>query len=311
MDAQYEVAADAIAACDFLLIAAGAGFSADSGLPTYASAVYNHEDMDYGDVCRPFWITENPSVFYGFWERCTRMYTQTQPHEGYRIIHSWLQFAACRESSSARIDALQHQHLFKHYADMAEDIPKNFYVYTSNVDGHFRQIVPRNCMSEIHGSVHEWQCAKPCCPQLIKLDDLLPQVLDSSIRNIRCPQCNSASLRPHVMMFGDDQCIVTPGMHERYQTWECAVENVLRDHADAKLCIVELGCGVKVPSIREECELVVADVGSQATLVRINPDHPEGPSNIGDRLICVQDTGLNACRRISKVLERKHGWVLH
>ena len=55
-DEQLAAAAEALGAATHLLIAAGAGFSADSGLPVYAdvaaSPSWRRLGLDYGDLCR-------------------------------------------------------------------------------------------------------------------------------------------------------------------------------------------------------------------------------------------------------------------
>ena len=62
-------AARAIFAADFLLIAAGAGFSADSGLPVYADVaanpVYLDQGIEYDDMCRMSFMKKNPEMFFG------------------------------------------------------------------------------------------------------------------------------------------------------------------------------------------------------------------------------------------------------
>ncbi len=72
------VPAQAFAFADVLLIAAGAGFSADSGLPVYDSiaddARYASAGITYSDLCNPLMMIEQPELFYGFWASCCNMY---------------------------------------------------------------------------------------------------------------------------------------------------------------------------------------------------------------------------------------------
>jgi len=53
---------------DFVLIAAGAGFSADSGLPVYNGIAdipaYNQMGVSYADLCQPIWARRDPEVYY-------------------------------------------------------------------------------------------------------------------------------------------------------------------------------------------------------------------------------------------------------
>ena len=92
--AKLDKAAQLIQTADILLIATGAGFSADSGLPTYADVaknpIYESLGIEYGDLCRVECLQQNPRLFYGFWGTCFNLYQrQVQPHEGYSILKSW------------------------------------------------------------------------------------------------------------------------------------------------------------------------------------------------------------------------------
>eukprot|EP00124_Ichthyophonus_hoferi_P000276 Ihof_evm2s10 gene=Ihof_evmTU2s10 len=86
-------AAEVIHNADFLLVATGAGWSADSGLSTYTDIanIQAYEDMGltYRDLCVPKWIENDPAIFYGFWGSCFNDYRETEPHKGYYIIKRW------------------------------------------------------------------------------------------------------------------------------------------------------------------------------------------------------------------------------
>jgi len=109
-----ERAAEAVLKSNFILIAAGAGFSADSGLPIYKDVAqvkaYQEMGLDYGDLCQPHWRHEDPELFFGFWGSCFNAYEDTEPHRGYKILRDWCK----REGVTS-------------------------YAYTSNVDGHFKR----------------------------------------------------------------------------------------------------------------------------------------------------------------------------
>ncbi|CAK8999126.1 Uncharacterized protein SCF082_LOCUS5934, partial [Durusdinium trenchii] len=93
IDACCHEVAEALKRADVLLLCAGAGFSADSGLPTYEEIanvkIYQDLGLKYDDICRPEWMTHDPEIFYGFWGSCYNDYRDTQPHEGYSILRSW------------------------------------------------------------------------------------------------------------------------------------------------------------------------------------------------------------------------------
>lgn len=86
-------AAVRIAEADVLLLCTGAGFSADSGLATYADIAkvraYADRGMDYETICQPKWLNAEPELFWGFWGQCHNDYRSTAPHEGYEIVERW------------------------------------------------------------------------------------------------------------------------------------------------------------------------------------------------------------------------------
>jgi len=109
----------ALASADVLLIAAGAGFSADSGLPVYDSIAvdqtYASLGVTYSDLCSPQMMAEQPDLFYGFWGMCCNMYGSAPLHAGYTLLNRWAEEAQQRLPASAEVQPC--------------------WVYTSNVDG--------------------------------------------------------------------------------------------------------------------------------------------------------------------------------
>ncbi|GKT14587.1 hypothetical protein ADUPG1_010515 [Aduncisulcus paluster] len=89
----YEKAAQALEDGDLLLILAGAGFSADSGLATYDSIasnpMYSSLGLDYADLCDTAWLAKDPDIFFGFWGNCYNSYVKAKPHPGYSILSNW------------------------------------------------------------------------------------------------------------------------------------------------------------------------------------------------------------------------------
>jgi NAD-dependent SIR2 family protein deacetylase len=90
--------AERIQQCKFLLVACGAGFSADSGLPVYADVAniptYKELDLKYHDLARPSTMLDgehqsDAELFFGFWGGCTNLYRETLSHEGYSIVKRW------------------------------------------------------------------------------------------------------------------------------------------------------------------------------------------------------------------------------
>ena len=114
-------AAELLINADYVLIAAGAGFSADSGLPVYKDIAdveaYKRLNLTYADLCTPDWLQRDPEMFFGFWGSCFNDYMQTAPHNGYKLCKHWSDThfdastsAAAREESQHDVDASTHSH---------------------------------------------------------------------------------------------------------------------------------------------------------------------------------------------------------
>jgi hypothetical protein len=69
-----------------------------------------------------------------------------------------------------------------------------------------------------------------------------------------------------------------------------------------KVCILEIGCGYNVPTCRAISETIVSklnSLGGDATLVRINPAHPEADdSSVEDNIISIMEKGLTSLNLI-------------
>lgn len=248
LDRVTKIAAKAIERCTHILVTAGAGFSADSGLPVYKDIArveaYEKMDVDYADLCETKWMKEDPDVFYGFWGSCFNSYRKTEPHRGYDVLKRWRNL---KGSDSV-------------------------FVYTSNVDRHFLRVgFPQNYVYEIHGNVEEWQCSRVCQGNKIwRLSEDVRFEIDTSTMRLkrvfpdetilRCEHCGE-NTRPSVLMFRDDLWIKRPKREQTYVDWETEVERqLLRKMTSARLVVLEIGCGERVPHVRRESEMVVEDI---------------------------------------------------
>ena len=95
---------------------------------------------------------------------------------------------------------------------------------------------------------------------------------------------------------------------ERYQEWEAFVEDKVATQGN--LVILEIGCGTKVPAVRQESEDVFLDSakkiqsqkGSEGSvcLIRINPKDAEIKLDGGDKLdtISISSTAADAIQKI-------------
>lgn len=323
----FREAARVIMSATHLLIAAGAGFSADSGLPVYDQIAdepaWKERGVTYGDLCRPAMLTSDPGVAFGFWGTCFNKYRETRPHRGYSILRRW-----CAGK-------------------------QGWYVYTSNVDGHFEDsgFDPERVL-EIHGSLRRWlpRSAGAGGPVLLEHShrfqvDETSRVLAAGLRSMEAlngdaegtnlvdtteafrqagvpVDSGGALMRPGVLMFDDEYAPLLALLEHdqaKYQKWEEEVEKELETSGATRLAIIELGCGTRVPAVRMESECVLKEASERAAacaasggakvkdrvcLIRVNPDFPLNPRD-PDRTISLQCSALTALEAIEMEMEKE------
>ena len=161
-------AARAIQQADILLVATGAGWSADSGLAIYRDvadvAAYHERDLTYRDICQPHFLDSEPALFYGFWGGCYNDYRNTAPHEGYGIIKQWVERQFKDTQAAAAFRAVQAPAAASGTSTAASAAAGAFFSYTSNVDAHWLTsgFHPSE-VHAIHGDCETWQCANRDC----------------------------------------------------------------------------------------------------------------------------------------------------
>ena len=122
----------------------------------------------------------------------------------------------------------------------------------------------------------------------------------------RCGHCDSLA-RPAILMFGDYDWKCDMSQYKRWELWRKTVLDLLLESTVLQnICILEIGCGVNVPTCRFTSEQMVEDVvcrGGTANLIRINPDFPDAPegSISAQHLIPIQSKGLVAIKMIDKL----------
>lgn len=250
-----EKAAEAIRKAEALLIGAGAGMGVDSGLPDFrgdrgfwrAYPPYEKLGLSFVEMANPDWFARDPQLGWGFYGHRVHMYRTVRPHRGFDILKKW----------GARM-------------------PLGFFVFTSNVDGHFQKAgFDPDRIVEVHGSIDWLQCMDRCGMGIFELDPANPRPVEVDERTMRaagrlpsCPGCGALA-RPNILMFGDwgwDESR-TARQQRRLNDW-------LKEIRNARLVAVECGAGEAVPTVRHFCEAAA----SRGTLIRINPLAPSVPA---------------------------------
>jgi NAD-dependent SIR2 family protein deacetylase len=275
-DTDIHRAAAAVADCDLLLLAAGAGMGVDSGLPDFrgpagfwnAYPEYEKIGIDFYAAADPVHFAEDPAFGWGFYGHRLRLYRDTEPHAGFALPQRWAADHGCELA-----------------------------VVTSNVDGHFGSAGYAADVWEVHGSIHHLQCALPCSRQIWDNTEDVPVDLETMRAQLvpHCPNCGGTA-RPNILMFGDSQWLSA-----RTDDQQRRVGNLLRGTAPDRVAVVEVGAGTAVPTIRRMSE----DLARRgATLVRINPRDSEVPTG----QIGIASTGLATLQAIDGALAdtRRH-----
>jgi NAD-dependent SIR2 family protein deacetylase len=248
IESRLREAAEAVRAADALLIGAGAGMGVDSGLPDFRGpegfwkAYPPFRGRQFSDLSTPRWFRTDPALAWGFFGHRLNLYRATVPHAGFGILRRW-----------------------------GERLPGGYFVFTTNVDGQFQKAgFPEDRVVEVHGSIHYLQCVRRCGRGIRPSDDVHVEVDEATIRARSepptCPNCGSIA-RPNILMFGDWEWDSDRYRAQAlcYQDWLCRLEG-------GGITAVEMGAGLAIPTVREECE----ERGQ--ILIRVNPREAETPA---------------------------------
>ena len=253
----------------------------DSGLPDFrgtegfwkAYPAIAKLGLSFAEMANPDCFKSSPELAWAFYGHRLNLYRATSPHPGFQEL----------------IDAGARK---RH----------GYFVFTSNVDGQFQKagFSPERIM-ECHGSIHHFQCSKPCGDDIWDAASEVVAVNEDLFKALPplpvCPNCGELA-RPNVLMFGDSS------WHQhRTQAQEVRLRTWLHDLkcGRARVAVVEIGAGTAVPSVRHQSETMAYELN--ATLIRINPREAEVPvGGLGLR--------MNAAEGIQRIFERLKGWGL-
>jgi len=256
VDDKVRQAAVAINAADALLFTAGAGMGVDSGLPDFrgtygfwrAYPVIAKLGLSFEEMANPAWFRDDPALAWAFYGHRLDIYRNTTPHAG-----------------------------FSRLLEIGRSKPHGYFVFTSNVDGHFHKagFAPERIV-ECHGSIHHFQCSASCTDDIWESDVDVVSIDAEKFRALeplpRCRNC-PALARPNILMFGDWLWLGhrTHQQQERFSAWL----DELSRHS-AKVAVIELGAGGAIPTVRHTSERVVQRFNG--TLIRINPREDTVPT---------------------------------
>jgi NAD-dependent SIR2 family protein deacetylase len=261
---------------DALFITAGAGIGVDSGLPDFrgnqgfwkAYPPIAKLGIPFHQMANPEWFHRNPGLAWAFYGHRLNLYRRTSPHNGFKVL-----------------------------LEISEKKRAGYFIFTSNVDGHFQKSgFDNEKIEECHGSIHHFQCSLPCCNDIWDASDIEVEVNEEIFEaQIPYPQCNRCSniARPNILMFGDWTWISnrTRIQGEKLARW---LENIKNNNFS--LAIIEIGAGEAVPTVRNTSENVAFKY--MGKLIRINPRDSDVPTgHIG-----IESGALEAIEKIYEFL---------
>lgn len=282
MDQILSSAAESIQTSDVLIITAGAGLSVDGGIPDFvdvkkALPEISHLGLNVFEISNDNIFLKDPRFAWGVYGKRMDDYREASPHEGYYILLRWC---------------------------LAK---KDWWVYTSNIDQHFlRAGFPKERIVECHRSLYEFQCSMPCCDDVwdgrdVKVDyDEVTLVVKGDIP--RCRHCGDAA-RPCTVLAVDSRWLRAYTKEQ-----EGLMDKQLADIPPRKsIAILELGCGVQMPKVRDKSEELVSrfrDAGHRTTFIRVNPtlEHLRMPTPKHPDNIPVCQTALYTLAKMNEIL---------
>ena len=258
-----------VAKADAIVITAGAGMGVDSGLPDFrgkegfweAYPPLKKLGLDFQQIANPRWFAINPALAWAFYGHRLQLYRDTTPHKGFSLL-----------------------------LELVQNKNKNYFIYTSNVDGQFQKAgFSADKIVEAHGSIHHTQCT--VCDRGIKSAKKITIELKSekfeASQIPRCEKCDSV-LRPNICMFDDnltwDETRVA-SQAERFDKW---IKKCVQD--DKNILIIELGAGKKISHIRDKSEALATRLKTK--MIRINPRDYRLYDKLGVSLACGALEGL-------------------
>lgn len=238
---------------DVVVITAGAGMSADSGVATFrgingvaeAYPALKKKKVTYTSLTTQEMFNKNPKLAWAFHGHCFNVYKDTKPHDGYFKL----------------LELVKQK--------------KDYFVVTSNVDGAFQKAgFNKDKVYEIHGRLYKFQCNE--CGNVWEPHEHTKFDVDTDTfkLNSPLPKCECGGhARPNFMMFND------VGFDKKETKEQSLRFNEFMhqyDKGDHKIAIVEFGAGESVPTIRMMGEYIHQKVKG-ATLVRVNPTDTAAP----------------------------------
>ena len=263
--AQIDRLRDALERADAVLVGAGAGLSTAAGL-SYSGERFERYFSDFArkygirDIYSGgFYPFETPEETWAWWSRHIYFNRYDLP------------------AGQPYLDLLRLVH------------EKNYFVLTTNVDHQFQLAgFDKSRLFYTQGDYGLWQCSKPCHDRTYDNEQAVREMIERQ-RDMRipseliprCPVCGA----PMTMNLRCDECFVEDeGWHAAQQRYAA----FLREHAGARLLLLELGVGFNTPGIIKLPFWQMTAENPHACYACINLTDAFCPQELAPRSICIR-----------------------
>lgn len=240
-DFELQKAADIVKAADTLFILAGAGLSAEVGIPTYWS-----ENGSYGEM------------------KSKQGYTALQHSDASLWMKDTVSQIEYFQEKQAVLAATNFEGSV--YATLLDAVAeKDYFCVTSNVDSAFHRVgFGEEKIFEVHGSYRQCQCI------MDPGHGLFPSMSGGSAT---CSVC-SMPTRPNALFFNDNAFnpLSLYDQQYRFNRFVDEVEEKLAKDRGHRVAMLELGVGSTVPRVRQIGNRLYRDLASADYLhVNVEP----------------------------------------
>lgn len=263
----------ALAACDAVVIGAGAGLSAAAGF-TYSGerfdkyfadfkAKYGFDDM----YCGGFYPYETREEFWAYWSR-------------YIYINRYMDIPS---------------DLYSKLYHLVQD--KDYFVITTNVDHCFQRAgFDKKRLFYTQGDYGLFQCSTPCCNETFDNEEIIKAMYarqkDRKIPGDLIPKCPYCGKMLTTNLRCDNKFVQDDGWYQASERYN----DFIRRHKDLNVLYFEIGVGYNTPVIIKYPFWQMTAQNPKAAYVCINRGDAVCPKEIESQSVCIDND-------ISKVIE--------
>ena len=263
--AQIDRLRDALDRADAVLIGAGAGLSTAAGL-SYSGERFERYFSDFArkygirDIYSGgFYPFETPEETWAWWSRHIYFNRYGLP------------------AGQPYLDLLRLVH------------EKNYFVLTTNVDHQFQLAgFDKSRLFYTQGDYGLWQCSKPCHDRTYDNEQAVREMVerqqDMRIPSELIPRCPVCGAPMTMNLRCDERFVEDEGWHAAQQRYAA----FLREHAGARLLLLELGVGFNTPCIIKLPFWQMTAENPHACYACINLTDAFCPQELAPRSICIR-----------------------